>query len=296
MKVDIPTFVQAFLVSLQYACYVVLAFYVFRVLVVVSKGKKLEESHRLREAMALGYTAVAAYFIVYSTRAIQLFANSVLDVGTPVNAPAAINLLVVICAGLICFAFICNFCRSLWMLKLLDHGIFEPVEEWEKLTDSTPSRLVEFIPRTLAAILFICLESKLEKLGDFTLDDSLTSLINGSSPPHYLTQAGVIGLALYGTLIVWWLLSRFVLSAAMPWSLLIFHGIGLVNSGFISLYGGEPVGAALAWGMFLIISLMACGAAYMIFVIIADIVKAVSQARATNNPSIPNGTNSANPS
>src|ERR1700738_448939 len=188
MNLDFASLVQPILTSLRWSCYLVLLFYVYGVLKIVFQGRPPEESHRLREAMALGYTAVAGYFIFYSTAAIQLFANSVLDTGSSVRAPAAINIILVLCAGLICFAFICNFCRSLWMLKLLDHAIFEPVPGWETLINSTCNRLVEFLPRAVAAILFICIESKLEKLGSSSPEGSI---VRGASSYPGLAGAGL---------------------------------------------------------------------------------------------------------
>lgn len=286
---DPASLVPPILASLKYLSYGVLVFYVLRVVIVVFNGKRPEESRRLREAMALGYTAVAAYFIYYSAPAIQIFANNVLDTGSSIDAPSSINTIVVILAALICFAFICNFCRSLWMLKLLDHAIFEPVPGWKALTDTTPKLLAEFAPRAAAAVLFICLEFRLEKIGNWSPDDSVLVLANGGVPPNYLADAGKYGMYLYGCLILWWLLSKLFVKAAMPPLLLIFHAVGLINSAFIWWYAG-PLGRDWAWEMILVVGFMAAGALYMILIVAIDIVTAIGSLFSSTKRREGNGT------
>lgn len=274
--------VQPTLMALRWLCYLALLFYLLKVLSFIFKGKKPSgahhqpreaaskgDAHRLREAMALGYTGVAAYFIFYATGAIQSFTGNVLNTGTLVNTPTEVNQFLVICAGVICVAFICNFCRSLWMLKLLDHAVFEPVSDWEQLTASLSKRLCEFIPRVAAALLFIVLELELEKLGHSSPEGDVAK---GASTYTHLTDTGLYGLALYTCLILWWLSSRLIIKARMPRPLLVFYIAGLFNSSFIYFYGGEEVSAKWAWWMVLIVVFMGVAALYMIVIVFADVL------------------------
>ena len=267
--------VQPILRALRLLCYVVLLFYLFKVLVFIFRGKVIGSSetlsghtHRLREAMALAYTGVAAYFIFHSISAVQSFTDKVLDAGTSVNSPVMMNQILVIAAGVICVAFICNFCRSLWMLKLLDHAVFEPVPNWEQLTNTTFKRAFEFITRATAALLFICLELQLEKLGSSTPE---MAVVGGAKSYANLSTAGLFGLALYASLIAWWLSGRFIIKAGMPKSLLLFYIAGIFNSLFIFMYGGETVSNEWAWLLISIIFIMGLAAVYMVGVVLADL-------------------------
>jgi hypothetical protein len=283
----IADLIQPIINALQTLCYVVLLFYLAQVLSFVCRGKTPPSagastdapipgrSHRLREAMALGYTGVAAYSIYFATNAIRTFTSRALSTGTQLNTPVVVNQIVVIASALICVAFICNFCRSLWMLKLLDHAIFEPVKDWDTLTSTTKKRLPEFFTRAAAALLFIGLERQLEKLGSATPE---TQVVLGARSYTHLSSAGLFGLFLYLFLMAWWLSGKYLIGAAMPKSLFFFYFAGCFNSFFIFVYGGENVSVDSAWLMILVIALMGVAALWMIGVVLGDLVRSFSHA------------------
>jgi hypothetical protein len=165
----LSSIVQPLMDGSRYVCWVLLAFYMWRVLLFVFKGKKEGGARRdgMREAMAMAYTLVAAYFILSATKAVQPFMVNILDsVSSLRPQPQAEELtLLELMSAFVFTAFICNFSRSLWMLKSLDHALFEPVPQWGELSGrSAWKRAAEFATRTVAAVLFILVEFRLERL------------------------------------------------------------------------------------------------------------------------------------
>jgi hypothetical protein len=264
-------YVQPLLGVLKWLCYIVLLLYLGRVLVFIFRGKSKGDPHRLREAMAMAYTVVAAYFIFRSADAIQPFVVNIVEAGGLVHTPTPIiNIVLIVCAGIVCTAFICNFSRSLWMLKSLDHGIFEPVPEWEDLLSSLGKRAFEFTTRTIAALLFIALEFRLERLASGSAAENVNLLASGATPRNYLTDAGRYGLYLYFCLCVWWFSGLWVAKRRMPRRLLAFYTVGLINSAFIFYFGGKTLNEDWAMIMLLIVVLMGITGLYMLFIVLQD--------------------------
>ena len=191
--------VQPILFILKWLCRFVLLFYFLRVMVIIFFGKTISDSRRLQEALAMAYTLVAAWLILQSTNAILPFVQNIINSVVLVSMPTTIiNFVLVICSGLVCTAFICNFSRSLWMLKSLDHAVFESVPKWEKLSAiSTSKKIFEFATRTVAALLFIGIELQLEKLSTSSSRGDVTSLAIGEAPQNCLAAAGWYGFFLY---------------------------------------------------------------------------------------------------
>lgn len=262
---NIADYVPGILKIFQLLCYVVLIFYVLQVVLFIFRGKTSNDPHRLREALAMAYTVVAVYYIFHSTGAIHPFVSNVIDAGSLIGrgTPASMAPILVLCAGLVCVAFICNFSRSLWMLKSLDHAIFEPVPEWENLSEQTSKRLLEFSTRTVAALLFIRLEFELKHLAGS--DKNVSGI--------YFTQAGWYGILLYTCLLVWWVSGRWIAGKDMPKIPLLLYIAGLANSAFIYNFASKISNEDKA--QWLMVLLLGAGflALLMLAVIVDDILK-----------------------
>ena len=265
--------VPRILTFLSLLCYIALFFYLFRILTFILRGKTKLGTNGLREAMAMAYTIVAARLIFLSTDAIPRFVQNVLEAVGLVHVPSAgMSIGLTLCAGFVCAAFICNFSRSLWMLKSLDHAVFEPVPDWENLSAPTPKRFLEFITRTAAALLFIYIEFILEKLADSSAIDDVNLLETGGSPHNYLAEAGRIGLFLYLTLGLWWLVGLLIAKRKMPKRLFVFYMMGLIDSAFIFWYGGKVATADEAMGLLFVVGISAVAAVYMLGFVFYDIL------------------------
>lgn len=264
----VPTIIR----GVMLACWFILGVYVVRVFIfILFHG---EEGRRMREAMAVGYTMVAAYFIFNATKAIPNFVQRIVgDAGSIGSTTSAINTLLVICSVVICAAFICNFSRSLWMLKNLDHAVFEPVPEWEQLSTPKFKRIFEFFTRMGAALLFIYLEFKLEKVAHVQGVTDVGLIAHGSPPTRPLSQAGFVAIFLYLVLILWWFSGKLIAGSQMPKLLFFFFLFGFLNSTFIYAFADEPVDESSK--IWLLICVGVCGllASSMIIYVLWDLFK-----------------------
>lgn len=262
---------------LKIFCYFILAFYLIRVLKFIIWGKSNKDPHRLREALSMVYTIFASYFIFISIDSIIPFVQNIVERLNHLISTPAIIITINILSGFVCAAFICNFSRSLWMLKTLDHSIFDPVPDWKTLSANKYKRWFEFITRTIAAVLFILLE---EKLKDISLSTHLNELKSLSVSPflqNNMSDAGKLGLLLYLALGLWWLSGWVIAKNKMPKVLLLFYVTGLINSGFIYLYGGNEISEALAELLILIIVLVSAAAIYMLGFVLKEVVQTVHE-------------------
>lgn len=265
----------------QVVCCAILVVYALRVLIAIVRGHGGGGQHRMREAMALGYTLIAAYFIFSGSGAIRMFAESVLTTGRELRLPDWTNTALVVCATFICAAFLCNFSRSLWMLKSLDHGLYEPIDDWGQLTARRPvQQFFEFLTRTCAAVLFIKVELKLEDLAQHSELQNLEAAQKAQHVPDSLSAAGGWGVLLYSVLLVWWCTGWLIARGApaetkakMPWWQAVFFVAGLINSWFIRTYGADVVTMDLKIAMLLIVLVMGALAALMLAVVGIDIFK-----------------------
>ena len=266
--------VAPILSTLEYLCVFVLAFYTMRVVVFVIRGRNPKDDHRMREAMAMAYTVVAAWFIFFAIGAIHPFVQNIIEAVGVVAAPSIqIRILLAISSAFVCSAFLCNFSRSLWMLKSLDQGLFDPVPEWETLTGTKLKRFFEFATRTVAALLFIVLEFQLERFAASRKNSDVAIQLGADSPDRYLTQAGFLGLLLYCSLILWWLVGRWIAKDKMPWTQLSFYGAGLINSMFIASYAGKVATTDQAVMLLMFIVVVTLAATYMLGLVVVEILK-----------------------
>jgi hypothetical protein len=267
-------YVPQFINGVMWVCWIVLLIYAVKVLTFIVFT--CEDGRRMREAMAVGYTAVAAYFTWEATKAIPNFVQRVVGDGGSVGyTTPGIYAILVVCSCVICAAFICNFSRSLWMLKNLDHAVFEPVPQWEQLSTPIGKRTFEFLTRMAAALLFIYLEFKLEKVSHPHAINEVELVAQGSSPTKPLSQAGGVAVFLYGVLVLWWLSGLWIAKSKMPKLLLLFFVFGLLNSIFIYAFGDEPVDKSRNNYLLLFLGIMALLASYMIAYVLWGLIKPV---------------------
>ena len=268
-------FVQPTLSFLKWLCRIILFFYFIKVMADVFFVKTEKKSPRLREAMAMAYTLVAAGLIFQSTNAILPFVQDILNSIVKLHTPHyLLRFVLVICSGLVCSAFICNFSRSLWMLKSLDHAVFEPVPEWERLlTAKTWKNVIEFMTRTVAALLFIFIELQLEKLATHSAKEDVIRLAMGEAPHNHLADAGGYGFFLYLSLSLWWISGVLIAKNKMPLPLLFFYIGGFFNSIFIYFFAKEILSKDQAFGMALIVIVVAIVALYMLSYVLIDVIK-----------------------
>lgn len=271
--------------GLRFLCLLVLAFYLLKVVKSIVFGRTPDDRHRFREAMAMGYTFFGAFFILYSVNALNPFVQSVAQAGERVGSPPQdIGIFLRLCAALVCSAFICNFSRSLWMLKSLDHAVFEPVPDWETLSEPVGKRFVEFITRTVAAVLFIFLELELEKLGNSHLSETLQQSSSGTTPTSPLTSAGGYGIFLYLCLVLWWFSGLWIAKKQMPWQLLLFYLAGLGNSIFVYRYGRPVETAGEGYWLFICIAFVTILAVYMLGYVFFDVGRTLYKSIAKQQP------------
>jgi hypothetical protein len=265
----IDPFVRHFL---RGVCYLVLVFYAVRAIRLITVGHGGHHAtSQWREAMALVYTLVAAYFIFVSTRAIPTFSQNIVDgVGRVPNMPPGLIAFSYLAAGLVFAAFICNCSRSLWMLKSLDHGIFEPIPEWEELSEPWGKRIPEFVTRSIAAGLFILLEFELKKLSSWSYLKDLSVSQSGGIPGAGLSDIGKFALGLYFALLFWWLAASRIAGKRMPKLLLSFYAAGLVNALFIFFYGGPILSTSAAMWLVAGIVVVTIAAGWMLFFVLLD--------------------------
>jgi len=260
--------------GVMWMCWIVLILYAVRVFLFIVVG--CEEDRRMREAMAVGYSAVAFVFTFQATSAIRVFVQRIVGAGSSIGSPTqSIYGLLVICSLIIFAAFICNFSRSLWMLKNLDHAVFEPVQNWDKLTLPKLKRLCEFGTRMAAALLFIYLEFQLEKLAQPHGAAEAGSIAGGASATRPLSDAGFVAIFLYAMLILWWVSGRWIAGKGMPWLLLLFFAAGLFNSIFICVFGGTSVDESSKTWLLMTIVIAGALATYMIVYVLWDLIRAL---------------------
>jgi hypothetical protein len=277
--VTIADLTGPFLNVTEVFCKVMLFFYLLKVLKTIVWGRKGHHAEPLREAMAFAYTAIAAYFIFGGIGAIRMFVKNVLEIGEIVHVPAAGNIFLVVCAALVCAAFLCNFSRSLWMLKNLDHGVYDPVKNWAELTRPPRKRVLEFATRTGAALLFIMIELELESFAHHSEVANLAYAEAASSVPDHLRAAGGYGIGLYICLVAWWLVGYWLAKGDMPKRQIAYHVCGLVNSLFIFVYArSSQATEGEAWGMVAIVVLMSLSATFMLAFVIRDFAKGTRDA------------------
>ena len=215
------------------------------------------------------------YFTFYATEALPNFVQRIVGDGSSIGATTrGIYALLVVCSVMICAAFICNFSRSLWMLKNRDHAVFEPVPQWEQLTTPTFPRISEFGTRMAAALLFIYLEFKLEKLGHPQgIADVKNMVTEGLSPTRPLSQAGFIAIFLYVALLLWWVSGRWIVRTKMPRPLFWFFVAGLFNSFFIYIFGDAPVDESSKIWLLISIAVAGGSASFMVGYVVWDLIK-----------------------
>jgi hypothetical protein len=263
----VPTIIN----GVMWGCWIVLIIYAVHVLIFILWHGKIR---RMREAMAVGYTAVAAYYTALATYALPNFVQRVVGDGGSIGSPTSgIYALLVICSSIICAAFICNFSRSLWMLKNLDHAVFAPVPRWRQLSSPMLKRSPEFLTRMAAALLFIVLELQLEKVAHPHGVNEVNQVAQGSPTTKLLSQAGLIGFFLYSVLIFWWFSGLWIARSKMPKKLVIFYVAGLFNSIFIYIFGDEAVDESQKNWLLILVLLMGLAASYMIGIVLLDILK-----------------------
>jgi hypothetical protein len=271
-----PHFVQPVMKSLKFLCWGVLAFYVSRVFISVVRGPSQDGSrgHGLREAMAMAYTAVAAYLIASAAGAIQLFVTAILDSVSLLQTgiESWVLTLLVLSSSCVCAAFICNFSRSLWMLKSLDHAVYGPVPEWGALSEiSRWKKLAEFSTRTVAALLFIVVEFRLERFADAQTSANALTLASMDELQHNsLSEAGRGGLWLYFALILWWCAGFWIARKQMPKLQLVFYIAGMADSFFIYRYATTLTNSSDAITFLLFIVVISICALYMLCIVLLD--------------------------
>jgi hypothetical protein len=277
--ISLHDFVRPVMSTLKGLCWVMLGFYVLRVGIFVVQGPPEGRAprHGMREAMAMAYTVVAAYFIASATSAIQLFVYAILDSVSLLRttpAPWILGLLV-LSSACVCAAFICTFSRSLWMLKTLDHAIFGPVPEWAELSEQSPGKkITEFATRTAAALLFIVVEFRLERFADVQTSRNALTLASIDQMQHSsLAQAGLWGLWLYFALTLWWLVGLWIARQKMPKLQLFFYIAGMVNSLFIFKYAGTVTSSDDALTLLLSIVVVLISALYMLGYLLLDPIR-----------------------
>jgi len=256
----------------MYACWIVLMIYAGRVMLFIlwTSG----QARRMREAMAVGYTAAATYFTFYATKAMLNFVQRVVGDGSSIGTTTSgMYAALVGCSLVIFVAFICNFSRSLWMLKSLDHAVFEPVPKWKQLSRPMCKRLFEFSTRIAAAVLFIMFELQLENVADPHALKDVHLATERSISTQSLSQAGGIAVFLYLVLLLWWLSGLWIARSEMPKSLLLFFFCGLVNSIFIYVFGDEAASESRNKWLVGVVGLMTLFAGYMIYYVLCDLFK-----------------------
>jgi hypothetical protein len=277
--VSLAEIVNPVLSGLAWLCYIVLSIYILRIGVFIVRGKEAKDSHRMREAMAMGYTIFAAFYISSSIVALNPFVQNVLQVVSLLRMQPSswINSLIALCAGSVCAAFICNFSRSLWMLKSLDHGQFEAVPEWGDLFSTSGRRFFEFSTRAIAATLFISLELEFEKLGTYSPEDVIRS---STVVPIHLDRVGLVGMLLYLSLMAWWVVGWVVAKKKMPKRALTFYFAGLVISYFLFSYGGLEVNKDpdKAISLLLSVFVVTMAALYMLLFVLSDVIRVLFRA------------------
>lgn len=257
---------------LKWICIIVLSFYIIRVILLVFFGKSNHDNHRLRGSMALIYAVFAAYFIYKSIVFIPFLVNSIVGGISLGNIKYSwLILLLYITIGTVFTAFLCNFSRSLWMLKSLENGIFEAVPDWNDLTKPISKRFIEFFIRSIAAFLFILLEFEFEKISHYSLVDDIKILNSNSIPEYNISSIGVLGIYLYSSLLLWWCAGFWIAKRRMPIVQLIFYFAGIIISIFVKLYGNSIITDETV--IIILISLvLAIGASsFMLFIVFKDI-------------------------
>ncbi len=262
--------------TLRGVCYIALGFYLARAVLLVVVGRDDHKGSGFREAMAMVYTLLAASFIYSSIRAIPTFVENIVDgVSRVLHLPGEMLVFLYAAGGLVFAAFICNCSRSLWVLKSLDHGLFEPVARWEQLSRPMGKRFVEFTTRTVAAGLFIKLEFELKELAKSSPVDEVTRLYQGVYPSYDLSDAGGVGIKLYFVLLLWWGVGRMIAHRQMPTWLLVFYAAGLVNSLFIYKFARPVSSEATTFWLLVLLGIAAIGAGYMVGHVLADVFRHV---------------------
>lgn len=253
-------------------CYFVLTFYLVKVVILIIYGKDKNDHHNLRDAMALVYAGFAVYFIFESIDAIQILVQHIVE---GINLAKLnyewlyISLYTVV--GLIFTSFICNFCRSLWMLKSLEHGMFEAVPDWEQLLMPKRRRGLEFLTRTCAAILFILLEFELKKWKGYDGVVQIQDVSSGNFGRFDLSYSGLLGIFLYLSLICWWFSGLYAAGTKMPKGQLLFYICGMVISGFVLFYGSPITTDERLLLVLILLTLALAASLFMIFIVVREV-------------------------
>lgn len=249
-------------------CYVVLAYYFLKALAITLALPDPEK--RFREALSTTYLIAAAWFTMTAIGVIPGFTQHCIDATGYLftDMPAEVLQVIGLAGSVILTAFICNFARSLYMLKSLDHATFDPIPEWGQLLASTRARVVEFFVRLLAAGLFLLLEYELKSV---VKPPDPAKVISGEITNPFASP-GWLGILLYIVLGIWWFVGRSVAGNKMPWTQLVFYCAGLWNSFILALYAGatsEPI----AWFMLLSAVVSTVGSIFMIGMVVLEVVK-----------------------
>lgn len=265
------------LAVLSLVSYLVLLFYIVRTAWLFAGKKAVGDDHAMRESMAAMYTAFAAYLIAMSVSAMLPFVENVGQAAGMVSGSRGMGVSVRLIAALVFTAFVANCSRSLFMLKSLDHGIFPPIPEWEKLVTFPAKRLSEFVVRACAAALFIGLEYQLKVLasGAATLDtigqNGAISPFTGATTLEGLLHAGQFGTALYTALLVWWVIGRWIAASQMTWEFLWFYLSGLTCAAFVWAFAGSTPTESTGILLFVALGFVTLAAGFMLWVVAKDL-------------------------
>ena len=249
-------------------CYVTVAFYVVKAVLVTVPP----ENHQppFPEGLALTYLAAATWFTIGAVAAIPRFTHHCIDVLSYLPAlsiPKLVVQLVALAATFMVTAFICNFARSLYMLKSLDHGVYEPVPDWKQKLTRDAKGYSEFVTRLIAAILFLVLEYQLKAVAHpVTVGDKEAALASD----HFAVPA-LVGLVLYVVLMGWWTVARRIVGDKVPGWQLVFYLAGLLNSVVLWVYSQRTGTNTFPWIMVISALVSFIPSLYMLWVVGHDI-------------------------
>jgi hypothetical protein len=253
-------------------CYVVLLYYFVKALFVTVALP--DPDKRFREALAVTYLVAAAWFTGAAIGVIPSFTQHCIEStgNLVVYMPELVLKLIAVAGAVILTAFICNFARALYMLKSLDHAMFEPIPEWGRQwrMSSTRTRLLEFGVRLVAAVLFLLLEYALKSVGQPHDGNHLTGPDEQVTNPF--ATPGLIGIFLYIVLAIWWCVARRVAGDEMRIRQLLFYGAGLLNSIILTVYA-RATSELFAWIVVLSAVVSMGGSFFMIGMVVREIVK-----------------------
>jgi len=212
-------------------CFFALGIYIIRTLKSAIKYFK-DNGNKIFPTLLLAYSGIAAVIIFLSTLKLYVLPNSATKLMIIEDVDAYVINLTYIGFHIIMAAFYLNFSKAFYMLHELDHGHYDPIQNWnEKLNASKKwKRITEAFLRWLIAIFFIVLELTLHNVSS----DGLIAALRTSA---------IFGLILYSLMLLWAMLNRFLLinqneeetiKKKMKWQFYIAWA-GIFNSLYIVL-------------------------------------------------------------